>query len=347
VSDVPERALLVGFQIAVQVFPARPHLFRSRRCRKPISHFACGLHTGHHAHRVRRQTVVLFMSKKSNYGHLKSDTLTGMPVHLRRRNPVLVLAHQPLELKLLCVPHAPCVHRMAIRQDTISATHPTRLRLHGPDVRGIEMQQHADEEEEQEGDAVEDEDVGDVGDVGAGEEEHLFFGGAQEEESGCVEELLDVSAFTDYESLWTSKEEAETGRTKGVKYCQLLTSSTSVSDSTSLSFSTNAISTIRAAPAAIRVHPKTMCTCALSFRLCGCALIAQPVSMITTPGMRFLFGRPSLFRLSHTPSNPAHHHTIPMLVCCRSFWTHAVPHSCSVNVLTQPHAAISKESKNS
>ena len=139
----------------------------------------------------------------------------------------------------------------------------------------------------------------------------------------------------------------ENGLTNGVKYCQLLTSSTSVFDSALRSLSTNAISTTLAAPAAINVHPKTVCTCVLSSRLCGCALIAHPVSMITTAGIRFLFGRPSLFRLSHTPSSPAHHHTIPIVVCCRSFFTHAVPHRCSVNVFTQPQAAISSESKNS
>ena len=51
------------------------------------------------------------------------------------------------------------------------------------------MEEDADEEEEEEGDGVEEEDVGDVGDVDGGEEVHLFFGGAHEEEAGCVEEL--------------------------------------------------------------------------------------------------------------------------------------------------------------
>ena len=54
------------------------------------------------------------------------------------------------------------------------------------------MQQHGDEEEEQEGYAIEDEDVGDVRDVGGGEEGHLLFGGAHEEEAGCVEELEEL-----------------------------------------------------------------------------------------------------------------------------------------------------------
>lgn len=56
-------------------------------------------------------------------------------------------------------------------------------------MRGVEVEQHVDEEEEKEGDAVKDEDVGDVGDVGGGEEFHLFFRGAHEEEAGGVEEL--------------------------------------------------------------------------------------------------------------------------------------------------------------
>ena len=52
------------------------------------------------------------------------------------------------------------------------------------------MEKHVDEEEEEEGNAVEDEDVGDVGDVGVGEEDHLFFCGAHEEEAGGVQELV-------------------------------------------------------------------------------------------------------------------------------------------------------------
>lgn len=65
------------------------------------------------------------------------------------------------------------------------------------------------------------------------------------------------------------------------------------------------------------------------------------------PGMIFLLGPPSLFRLNHIPTNPPHHHTIPMVVCCTSFPTHAFPQRCSVNVLTTPQAAMTEESKNS
>ena len=51
------------------------------------------------------------------------------------------------------------------------------------------MQEDVDEEVEEEGDAVEDEDVGDVCYVRGGEELHLFFCCAHEEEAGGVEEL--------------------------------------------------------------------------------------------------------------------------------------------------------------
>lgn len=135
--------------------------------------------------------------------------------------------------------------------------------------------------------------------------------------------------------------------TKGVRYWKLFVSSASVSEIEFRSLSTNEISTILAAPAAMSVYPNTECTCVLSSKLCGCALMPQPVSIMTKAGNRFRFGRPSLFLDSHTPSSPAHHQTIPILVCCRSFLTHGPPHLCSVKVLTQPHAAISKLSKNS
>lgn len=36
------------------------------------------------------------------------------------------------------------------------------------------------------------------------------------------------------------------------------------------------------------------------------------------PGIKFLLGLPSLLLLSQMPTRPAHHHTIPMEVCCRS-----------------------------
>ena len=212
----------------------------------------------------------------------------------------------------------------------------------GPSVGSVEVEEDADEEEEEEGDGVEEEDVGDVGDVGGGEEGHLFFGGAHEEEAGCVEELK-VKVLVGSVGWGMGNGQL----TKGVRYWKLLVSSASVSEMEFWSFSTKAISTILTAPAAMSVYPNTVWTWVLSSRSCGWALIPHPVSMMTTAGKRFLFGLPSLFRDSHTPSRPAHHQTIPMLVCCRSFFTHGPPHLCSVKVLTQPQAAISKLSKNS
>ena len=76
-----------------------------------------------------------------------------------------------------------------IQASTIGEGFGLFVRVEGPGVGSVEVEEHADEEEEEEGDGVEEEDVGDVGDVGGGEEGHLFFGGAHEEEAGCVEEL--------------------------------------------------------------------------------------------------------------------------------------------------------------
>lgn len=135
--------------------------------------------------------------------------------------------------------------------------------------------------------------------------------------------------------------------TKGVRYCQLFVSSTSVDDTEFWSFKTKAISIIRVAPAAISVYPNTVCTCVLSSSPCGCALMAHPVIRMTMPGIRFRFGDPSLFLDSHTPSKPAHHHRMPILVCCKSFLTQGPPQWCSVKVFTHPHVAIRRLSKNS
>ena len=109
--------------------------------------------------------------------------------------------------------------------------------------------------------------------------------------------------------------ELDEGLTKGVRYWKLFVSSMSVSDIASRSLKTNEISTILAAPAAMSVYPKTACTCVLSSSDCGCALMPHPVNMMTSAGNRFLLGVPSLLLDSHIPSNPAHHHTMPMLVC--------------------------------
>ena len=127
------------------------------------------------------------------------------------------------------------------------------------------MQEHADKEKEQERDAVEEEDVRDVGDVGGGKEVHLFLRGAEEEEAGCVEELVYKSAF-EQRVDFRSRGFLTKVLTKGVRYWKLLVSSTCVSDIVFWSRRTNEISTILAAPAAISVEPKTVWTCVLNSR---------------------------------------------------------------------------------
>jgi len=132
------------------------------------------------------------------------------------------------------------------------------------------------------------------------------------------------------------------GLTKGGRCCQLFGSPPPL-----LSLRTKEISIMRAAPAAMSVYPKTEWTIVLSISSCGWADIAQPVKKITMPGMTFRLGRPPRLLLSQTPRRPAHHQTMPMLVCWRSFLTHGWPQRCSVKVLTQPQRAMTTESKNS
>lgn len=64
------------------------------------------------------------------------------------------------------------------------------FRFYGPGMVGVDLEEHADKEEEEEGDAVDNEDIGNVGYAEGGEEGHLLFCGAHEKEAGCVEELL-------------------------------------------------------------------------------------------------------------------------------------------------------------
>lgn len=107
------------------------------------------------------------------------------------------------------------------------------------------MEQHGYEEKEEEGDAVEDEDVGNVRDVGGSEECHLLFSSAHKEEAGCIKELGGQLAHV--------HRRKKGPRTKGVRYWKLFVSSLSVSEIEFWSLSTNEISTILAAPAAMRV----------------------------------------------------------------------------------------------
>jgi hypothetical protein len=75
-------------------------------------------------------------------------------------------------------------------------------------------------EEEQEADAVQDQNVGDVGDMVVTEKLHLFFGGAHEEEATCVQqerrEVLEavdlvvvLSIRGDIEGSLVAKDEAD------------------------------------------------------------------------------------------------------------------------------------------
>ena len=138
------------------------------------------------------------------------NPLTLLPAPTRRRTPdtnllirILRIAHQSLELKLLCIlypaqmpdpisishnnPILPIV--LFRREDAFAGEKGRRGRGEWPRGVGVESEQHADEKEEEEGEGVEQEDVGDVCDVGGGQEGHLFFRGAHEEEARGVEEL--------------------------------------------------------------------------------------------------------------------------------------------------------------
>lgn len=58
-------------------------------------------------------------------------------------------------------------------------------------VDGVDVEEHAGEEKDEEGEGVKDEDVGHVGDTGVRYELHLLFGGTHEKEAGCVEKLIE------------------------------------------------------------------------------------------------------------------------------------------------------------
>lgn len=59
----------------------------------------------------------------------------------------------------------------------------------GPCCLRVDVQEDVDEEIQEEGDGVDEQDVGDVGDGLGAEEGHLLLGGGEEEEAGGVEEL--------------------------------------------------------------------------------------------------------------------------------------------------------------
>lgn len=116
-------------------------------------------------------------------------------------------------------------------------------------------------EEEEESDAVEDQNVGYVGDACVVQQDHLFLGGAHEEEAGGIEQLRkrkQVSIMLDI------PHRPERRHTNGVRYWKLFGS-----ERAGLSFSTNEISMMRVRPAAIRVYPKRVWTIVLIIRCWG------------------------------------------------------------------------------
>lgn len=60
-------------------------------------------------------------------------------------------------------------------------------------IYSIEMEKHADKEEEQESDAVQDKNIRDVRDMSALKDRHLLFGSGHENHAGGVEQLYQVS----------------------------------------------------------------------------------------------------------------------------------------------------------
>ena len=86
---------------------------------------------------------------------------------------IIILTHQTFQLELLRIPEMSAGREMAIGKVPVrgddDAVRFRVLRVRGgPSVRGVEVEQHADEQEHEEGHAVEDEDVGDVRDVCCG-----------------------------------------------------------------------------------------------------------------------------------------------------------------------------------
>ena len=90
-----------------------------------------------------------------------------------------------------------------------------------PGGGSVEVQEHADKQKEQERNAVEEENVRDVGDAGGGKEVHLFLRGAQEEEAGCVEELVYKSAIKQRVDA-TRREVFDKGTYKGRKILEAI-----------------------------------------------------------------------------------------------------------------------------
>src|ERR1700744_1165222 len=127
------------------------------------------------------------------------------------------------------------------------------------------------------------------------EDLHLLLSRTHEEEPAGHKELVSVSEVS---------RRQERGLTKGGRYWKLLGSS-SGSPRHGLSRSKKPISMPRVSPAAMRVETNTLGVMFEIISVCGCALMAYPVSRMVIAGTRFRRGRPRRSRLSHMPSKPA------------------------------------------
>lgn len=103
---------------------------------------------------------------------------------------ILVVADKPFQLKLVGVAQtAVLLRRRAGPRATVDGV------LGEPGSVGgavVQRDEHVGKEEQEEGQAEEDEDVGDVVEAGVGNEFHLLLGGAHEEEARGEEELEGV-----------------------------------------------------------------------------------------------------------------------------------------------------------
>lgn len=104
---------------------------------------------------------------------------------------VFVVAHQAVQLEFFHVPQPPLLDRW--RASTIgtrygSAVHMAAYRdsIH---AAVVQVNKHVGEEEGEEGETVEDQDVGNVVNARIADKSHLLFSGAHEEESRGVQQL--------------------------------------------------------------------------------------------------------------------------------------------------------------
>ena len=100
---------------------------------------------------------------------------------------ILVIRHQAIELKLLGVPDPRGGSVRAVQPDSAVG----RLVACGLSIGGavVQVDKYVNKEEEEEGQAVENENVGNGIHGGLVNELHLLFGGTHEEEAGGIEKL--------------------------------------------------------------------------------------------------------------------------------------------------------------